>query len=205
MPPYIFFARHGQTRANELKYLQTQRINNPLTDIGKTQAQKLGNRLKEENVKTIISSPAIRTLETAHIIRDTLKLSEMALLVHTDLLEINGGDLEGLYYDEITIKYSDIFNSWFGPSPEKRINAEFPGGESFSQVVTRGQKVTNYILGLYSPGKILVVGHGSMNNVIISLILELKPEEFFGAVYFDNCGLAKIKFDGPCGQPQLIF
>ena len=68
----IYFVRHGQTLKN------TQHIHQgpeePLTDLGKKQAEAIGQVLKERNIDTIVTSPFVRAVETASIVGKELDL-----------------------------------------------------------------------------------------------------------------------------------
>ena len=209
MPKHIFIARHGQTDAQVFRYIQTQKIDMLLTKFGRHQAQKLGERLVEENIRVIIHSPTKRARETALIVSNILtekpKFSSLIVKYDESLLEIDSGDLEGMFFNEMKEKYLTIFRDWYSHCPIKLKSAQFPGGESFEQAVVRAN---NFIGRLPTKnaynGDLLIVGHGGMNSIIAALLLGIKPEEFFGAVHFGNCGLLKIKFNETLsGLPQL--
>lgn len=197
MPPYVFFARHGETKANHLKYLQSQTINEPLTKIGREQAKNLGVRIANESIKVILTSRAIRAIETSLIISKTI-ISHPSVIAESDFLEIDMGRLDGLSYHEIKQKYHKLFDAWWGnANPKNKQKLPFPDGESLAQIVARARRAIESIerkLKIYQ-GNILVVGHGSMNNIIISCLLNIKPEEFFNALFPNNCGLIKIDTD----------
>lgn len=69
---YVYFVRHGQTLKN------TQHIHQgpeePLTELGKTQAAAVALTLKQKNIDTLLTSPFTRALETAAIIGKELAL-----------------------------------------------------------------------------------------------------------------------------------
>ncbi|KKS44515.1 hypothetical protein A2567_01090 [Candidatus Azambacteria bacterium RIFOXYD1_FULL_42_11] len=207
MPPYIFFARHGETEADRLCYLQSQTIDEPLNKTGRTQAKKLGKRLKDQNIGLMVVSPTKRTLETANLIMDIIAPPHVADVINPDFLEINCGSLDGLFYAIIEKTLSDLFNAWWGTSaPFAKRRLSFPDGESFKQIVNRGKSAAKYLLSEISTRNqnILVIGHGNMNAVIAATLLGLDTNEFFAAIYFQNCGLIKIdrNFNG---LPRLII
>lgn len=209
---YFFITRHGQTEAQVLRYFQTQRIDKPLTKLGRMQAKKLGERLIDENIGVIIHSPAKRAEETAFIIHDVLvksrKFSSLLLMPDYDLLEINAGNIEGLKYDKIKEKYPAVYDAWYGNCPMKRKKARFPGGESFGQAVSRAKRFISGRLLFRSvyEGNLLIVSHGGINGIITALLLGIKPEECFSAIHFEECGLLKIKLNGISSElPQLVI
>lgn len=69
----IIFARHGQTISGSLRKYEGL-SNSPLTDLGRKQAEKVGQYCIQKKIKRIISSPLARALETAGIIGNILKL-----------------------------------------------------------------------------------------------------------------------------------
>ena len=67
----LFLVRHGQSLANKERKHQGREDewrNTSLSNIGKTQAKKVADRLKDENFNLIYSSPLKRAKQTAEII-----------------------------------------------------------------------------------------------------------------------------------------
>lgn len=198
MPPYIYFARHGQTNPNLKKYIQSQIIDKPLNKTGRAQATKLGQRLKGEHIiNFMVVSPTKRTIETANLIMDVIAPPYIGDAINPDFLEINCGSIDGMYFEELKQKYPALYHAWWGAmaNPNDKHRFPFPGGESFRQIVNRGKAAVKSLKSELDRGNILVVGHGSMNSVIIGLLLNIRPEIFFSSTYFENCGLAKIDMD----------
>ena len=61
----LYLIRHAQSEANAKGIQQGQEIDSPLTKLGKSQAKKLANRLKDEKIDLIYSSDLNRAKETA--------------------------------------------------------------------------------------------------------------------------------------------
>jgi broad specificity phosphatase PhoE len=76
----FYFVRHGETLLNEQHVRQGSE--GALSKKGRTQAEKVGNYLKDFPIKKIISSPYPRAKETSEIINAYLK----ARIVYTPLL-----------------------------------------------------------------------------------------------------------------------
>ncbi|MEJ7635102.1 histidine phosphatase family protein [Aeromicrobium sp.] len=70
----ILWVRHGQSTWNVLDRLQGHELSPPLTDLGREQAAAAAESLADRRVVHILSSPAVRALETATIIGDRLDL-----------------------------------------------------------------------------------------------------------------------------------
>ena len=71
----IYLIRHGETEANKQMIIQG-RANNPLNQTGKEQAKQTAMYLKKLNIDFdfCVTSPLKRSIDTANIIKDNLKL-----------------------------------------------------------------------------------------------------------------------------------
>ena len=194
MSPYVYFTRHGETNAVRDKYLQSQTIDEPLNTNGIRQAKNLGNRLRFKNIGLIITSTSKRTMETANFVMDAISPPYVSHNDNPDFLEINCGSLDGLKYKKIKQKFPKLYDAWWGTCNFTKHAYPFPNGENFDEIVNRGKRAVNYLkeVMVNSLGNTLIVGHGSMNTVIIAQILGLNPETLFSTLYFENCGLVKI-------------
>lgn len=108
---YIIVTRHGQTDWNALERVQGQ-TDIELNDIGKKQAEKTGELIKNEKIDLIITSPLKRARETAEIIN--LKIG-VPIIEENRLMERYYGKSEGLTKKEIKkIKetYPEIMDVW---------------------------------------------------------------------------------------------
>jgi len=61
----IILVRHGESTANAKGILQGQKVDESLSELGKAQAKKLAEALREEKIEAIISSDLKRAKETA--------------------------------------------------------------------------------------------------------------------------------------------
>ena len=96
-PLRLFLVRHGQVAANrELRYIG--RRDEPLTELGVKQADRLGQALAPLPIDRVVSSPLVRTTATARWIATACGL-EVELEVR--LAEQHFGDWEGLSRAEI--------------------------------------------------------------------------------------------------------
>jgi len=98
----IIIVRHGETVDNVNWIIQGQ-SNGQLTDIGREQAKKLGERLKNEKIDFIYSSDLTRTKDT---IKEVLKHHKKIPVIYDPLLrERSFGIYEGKPFKEL---YSDV-------------------------------------------------------------------------------------------------
>ncbi|MBC7630626.1 histidine phosphatase family protein [Aeromicrobium sp.] len=70
----ILWVRHGQSTWNVMDRLQGHEPSPPLTDLGREQAAAAAEALADAEVVRVLSSPAVRALETAQIIAGRLGL-----------------------------------------------------------------------------------------------------------------------------------
>lgn len=70
----IFWVRHGQSTWNVLDRLQGHELSPPLTELGRAQAVAAAETLADRGIVRLLSSPAVRALETAKIIATRLGL-----------------------------------------------------------------------------------------------------------------------------------
>ena len=71
----ILWVRHGQSTWNVLDRMQGHELSPPLTDLGREQASATADLLADAGAVRLLSSPAVRALETATIIGERLGLS----------------------------------------------------------------------------------------------------------------------------------
>jgi broad specificity phosphatase PhoE len=161
----ILLARHGTTTFNEIDQLQG-RIDNPLNQKGRDEAERLAARLKCANLDAIFSSPLQRAVETATIIN---RFHNLPLTLVSEFSEIDLGEWEGLNYSKVREQFPDIHRRWIC-DPDFPI----PGGESFSTVCARTKPGLERILQ-NGCKHILITGHASVNRAILSNLLQVNP------------------------------
>lgn len=120
----LVIVRHGQSVA-DIEDRHEGRADFPLTDLGREQAEKLSEWLKERyNFDMIIASPLKRAKETAEIISSKMNRT---IILNDDLMEWNNGVLAGLLREEAKRKY---------PVPE--------GGRKYFQSVEKGESLIDF-------------------------------------------------------------
>lgn len=88
----IYFIRHGETVWNTLKLFQGA-SNSPLTEKGKSQARKLGQKLSNTHFDKFYSSPMGRTIETSNLV---LNGRDIEIHYLDEFKEISMGEMEGV-------------------------------------------------------------------------------------------------------------
>ncbi|MDH3643940.1 MAG: histidine phosphatase family protein [Gammaproteobacteria bacterium] len=165
----LYLIRHGQTEWNVQKRMQG-RLDSPLTEVGKSQANANGAGLKVfAQVDELVVSPSGRTRETAYILNSHLR----APVSYDDvLMERDCGDWSGLTMDEIAERFPEAWQAR-GDDPYSH---RPPGGENFEDMIAR---VREFLDALFEKrdSEIALVTHGALSRAILAHFLELGPVE----------------------------
>jgi broad specificity phosphatase PhoE len=177
----IIITRHGETEQNKAKILQGQ-IQGDLSELGKEQAKKLANRLKEEKIDCIFSSDLRRALDTASEIRKYH--NQIPFEVVEDLRELNMGSLQGKPAPE----------GW----KEKRWEKGFlkgKNGEENEELLNRAKNFINNITSKFENETVLLVAHNGINRALISILLEKNLEEMRELESLKNTSITIFEFN----------
>jgi len=151
--------RHGQTDWNLEGRFQGQ-SDVPLNRAGRAEARLLAKQLNGLAFAAIYSSDLKRAMETAEIIGKAVGLT---ITPEARLREINQGEWEGLFLEDIRARNSELWE-------RRTVNpAHFhpPGGESVSEVANRTYAAMDDINRLIPSGAVLIVSHGLALATII--------------------------------------
>lgn len=155
--PEIVLVRHGETEWS-LSGQHTGTTDVPLTDNGRRVAEGLGERLGDREYAVVISSPLIRSLETAR-----LAGYGDAVEIRRELREWDYGAYEGLSTPQIREKRP----GWWLWSDG------CPGGETAAQVGERADRVIADLREV--DGNALVFAHGHILRVLAARWIGLEP------------------------------
>src|SRR5687768_556148 len=136
----LFLVRHGATDATEEGRFSGS-TGAELSTHGRWQAARLGERLAQQNVTHIYSSPLSRALDTAGIIAGYCGLQPVT---RDGLREIGHGHWEGLKREDVEREFAGEYNEWeadpFTFAPR--------GGESGVAVLARALPVIRELVTL---------------------------------------------------------
>lgn len=126
----------------------------PLTERGKIQAEKTAEYLDKFKIDKAYSSDLLRAKETAEIIAERQKLE---ITVRKALREIDGGDFEGVAYEELYERFPAEFKIWRNDLG----NCKCPNGESIRELLERFN--TEIIeIAKNNQGKTILIGTHAM-------------------------------------------
>mgnify|MGYP001083819413 CR=1 FL=1 len=107
-PTRVFVLRHGQTAWNASRRIQGH-VDEPLDDIGRWQAQRLGQALAGEGIAAIYSSDLRRAHDTALALAATTGLP---VVTQAKLRERAFGRFEGATHAEIEQRWPEEAARW---------------------------------------------------------------------------------------------
>lgn len=153
----LFIARHGQTDWNASGRYQA-RTDVPINATGRRQAQLLRDLFKsmQLNFATAHCSPLSRARETANILLDG---SSTPLVVEPDLLEMDLGEWEGRYADDLIAEFGDGYHAWRDNGYIEAV----PGGESILDVMERVRSTVHALAERAKNENVLIVAHQATN------------------------------------------
>lgn len=180
--------RHGETGYN-LKDVWSYRneSNDPLTSNGEKQMKDSSKSLS--NIDLIISSPFLRTKQSAEIVAGEIGLDKESIIYDEAFKEWNPGK-----------DFDDVPNSIFFDSIDRVKEYEFKteDGESFKDIVKRVGEGLQKIEEKYQGKNILIVAHGGILRALefISNGVSSDRYHFLNQSYksFKNGELRKIDF-----------
>jgi broad specificity phosphatase PhoE len=153
----VVLVRHGETEwSRDLKH--TGWTDEPLTERGRDQAERVGAALHGRSFALVLTSPLQRATETCRL----AGFGDVAQ-PRDDLREWNYGDYEGRKTDDIR-KEAPGWTIWTGG---------VPNGETVEQVGARADRVVEEARA--QDGDVLLFGHGHLLRILAARWLGLEP------------------------------
>jgi alpha-ribazole phosphatase len=181
----LYLMRHGETDWNKNSIFQGQ-TDIDLNKKGIEEAKKTAQVFDDLKLDFIYSSDLIRTKKTALFIARPKK---MKINESKKIREISFGDWEGLNYKEIEEKFPDNLAKW----RDDPLNNNPIGGEKLLNFKARIKNFFQEILTKNQGKKILVVTHGGVIKMYLTIVLAMKSKDFW-KFQIDNCSITELKF-----------
>lgn len=156
----LHLVRHGQSTWNLERRLQGQRMDVPLTELGRAQAHAAARALDAAPLAAVVSSDQLRAVQTAEVIAAR---AGVAVGVTPLLREQALGALEGLSYDDLAEE----------PVPDGRHISEvrWGGGESVADVHARLTTLVSLLRDTHAPREHLaLVSHGDTLRILLAVL-----------------------------------
>jgi phosphoserine phosphatase len=184
----ILLTRHGHVEGIEPERFRG-RAPLELTERGRAQAAVVARRIADGwRVRKIYTSPMKRCVDTGAAIA---KASDAATEICGDLNDIDYGA-----WQFKTLAYAkkddpELFATWFATPQLVR----FPSGESLQDVAARAANALRFVLARHARDTIVLVGHDSVNRVLLLQLLGL-PLENYRRLAQAPCCLNEIDING---------
>lgn len=149
---HFILIRHGETDWNVEGRYQGQ-LDIRLNERGRQQSYDLISLLDVRKPSMIYSSDLSRARETAEILGSELRVP---ILLDPRLREIDLGSWEGMLFEEIQAKYSELLVL----RKQDPHNVSAPGGETLIQVQNRVFAAIDDIRKIHQNESVAIVSHG---------------------------------------------
>jgi len=193
----IFLIRHGATVLTaEDRFAGATNV--ALSDEGRHQARKLGERLSGEKIAAVYASPLDRTVETAGFLA---RPHELEIQTRDGLREISHGRWEELTRKEVEAQYPEEAAMWdkdpftFAPA----------GGESGLAVTARALPVLIDIVRAHPGEQVIVVSHKATIRLLLSSLLGFDPRRFRDNLDQNPAALNIVDFRDPTRARLTLF
>lgn len=193
----LLLVRHGATAATEEDRFSGS-TGAELSEQGHWQAARLGERLSQQTITAIYSSPFPRALETARIVAGHCGLEPIA---RDGLREIAHGHWEGMKREDVEREFGREYASWeadpftFAPA----------GGESGLAVLARALPVIRDIVTAHAGGQVLVVSHKATLRLVLSSLLAFDPRGYRDRLDQAPACLNVVDFRDPVRVRLMLF
>ena len=161
-----------------------------LTEQGRAEAQALGRRIacawKPERIYT---SPLERCVKTGAAIARACGLA--AGEARDDLNDIDYGRWQFKTFADAKADDPALFTAWFATPQLVR----FPGGELLQDLAARVANALRFVLARHANDTIVIVGHDSVNRVLLLQLLDL-PLSAYWRLEQSPCCLNEIDVEG---------
>ena len=188
METILYLIRHAESTANE------DGLFGGITDYnlsinGFKQAEELAQKLKNEKIDCIYSSPLKRAIQT---ITPTAKLMNKKINIANDLREINLGEWENRFLSEINIEYPNEFNYIFSTEHFTGIK----GQEEMQDVANRMENIIKEICINNLNKSVIIVSHYAAIKSFLCKINNIPFKEAKAKIeYIGNASIRKLVYD----------
>lgn len=183
------YVRHGETHFNSTHRMQG-RCDSPLTEKGRHQAEKVGQKLKDTHFDRVYVSTSERTRDTADIL---LEGHDISYITDKRLQEVFFGTLEG--------EKNPLENPEYKENFDHVMFSEY-GGENFEDVADRLQHFLNSVIDSCDENdSVLLVSHGMLYFVLLRSVFHVDMEKYMEECRTENknpipnCGVCRFEYD----------
>ena len=182
----LYLVRHGENQANITKELSCRKVDYPLNEKGRLQAEQTGRYFQTRQIDEIYCSPLIRAVETAEIIGSWIGREVVTM---ENFRELDVGELEVMGNSpEAWQLHFEVLESWRNGNPERY----FPGGDNYYTARDRMRRGVEHILAYKHGSSKIIVGHGGL---FTTTMFDLCPGVDLSAlmkIHNHNCSISEL-------------
>ncbi len=182
----MIIVRHGESEWNRIHRYQGQ-ADVELSEQGAQQAKALSQRLRNEVLDAIYTSPLKRAARTAQAIAQFHPT--VPFQTEPALLEIDHGAWEGKYIHEIVQEFGDGLHEW----REHPTRSQMPGGESFSNILKRVLDFKERLCTEYNGKTVLVSTHDVVVKILVADALGMNMDRI-NRIWVTNASISVIEY-----------
>jgi broad specificity phosphatase PhoE len=188
----ILLVRHGHVEGIKPERFRG-RADLALTETGQRQAELLAHRIASQwTPSSIYTSPLQRCIATGAAVARVCGVPSEPV---TELNDLDYGTLQSLTYDDVRAGNPDLFAAWF-TTPHLVL---FPEGESLQDVAARTASVLRFVLSRNAADTLVLVGHDSVNRVLLTQILDM-PLSAYWRFAQSPCCINEVEIAGSSFQ-----
>ena len=176
----VFFVRHGESESNAAGFLAGSGCDEPLTATGREQAKKAGQDLADKSIELIVSSPMLRTIETAEIIATEIGYDPTKIVQNPLFIERRYGNYEGIDW---RVYQKDFDNGSVDDSVETP-----------EDMYSRLNEALEWV-GKQKAERILVVSHGGASRAVRVIIAKQHHSHMYKLEALGNAAIYEFTLD----------
>lgn len=194
----LYVIRHGETDWNKEKRLQGK-ADISLNENGRELARLTGEKLMDIPFYIAISSPLVRSMETARL---ALGGRDIPVIPDERIAEMSFGDWEGRHYYPGSTEIPDhMMDNFFYHTEKYEVP---PNGESFQDVINRTHSLYEELISNpdYEDKNILISSHGAASRAFLQSVF--RDGNFWHTGVPKNCAVTIVEIDrGTVVQVEL--
>ncbi|MEA3339655.1 MAG: histidine phosphatase family protein [Chloroflexota bacterium] len=189
----LLLIRHARSTWNAAGRIQGQ-ADPPLDDVGREQARRLAERLRNDPPVVLYTSPLQRAQETADTIGQAL---DIGVTPDERLEEYDVGEMAGLTWEQVVERYPDIARRWV----KAEEGAKFPGAEEGGAFRDRVAAAFDEIIARCEKGPLGVVTHGGVLGTYLNHLIGLTT--WRSPFRFGNASLSIVEVNP--ARPRILL
>jgi len=193
----LYLVRHGATQMTAENRFSGD-VGAELSEEGRRQAARLGDRLEDDGIAAVYASPLSRSMDTARIIAGACGVQPV---VHDGLREISHGSWEGLTRTEVEERFPQEYAAW----EEDPFTFAPAGAESGVEVLARALPAIRQIVTAHEGQPVLVVSHKATIRLLLCGLLGIDARGYRDRLDQSPACLNVLDFKDPVRARLTLF